>query len=286
MYQSATETSLPNGAVGRLRASQDFLTPSLKRVTQYILQHSDKVIYQTITELADSVGVGEASVTRLCHKLQYSGFHAFKIALATDIANSASSDIDTGDGVDDFATQAARQATAAIEETRRIVNTETVERVAHALMRAPRVDITGQGNSSFAAQFLAHKLTRLGFGAIAHADPHIAAVSAATLPPGGVMIGITRSGSTIDTIQNLKIAHENGVFTVAITNRASSPVTQYAREVLYHASPEGPMAGGALSSLSSQILVAEVLYITLAHALPQAAQSIRKTAESVVEKKY
>lgn len=282
----ASASSLPTGPVGRLKAQLDFLTPSLRRVAEYVLQNTDRVVYQTITELANSVGVGDATVTRLCRKLHYPGFHAFKIALATDLANGANPEPGEGDDIGDVASQAARQATLAIEETRRIINPEAVERVVQALAQAPRVDVIGQGNSSFAAQFLAHKFMRLGFAAVSHTDPHIAAVSAATLPPGGVLVGFTRSGSTIDTIQTLKIAAERGIYTVAITNRASSPVTRYAREVLYHASPEAPLAGGALSSLSSQILLAEVLYSALVHALPDAPEVIRTTAESVVEKKY
>ncbi len=274
-----------------MRARQDFLSPSLRRVTDYVLEHPESVVYQTITELADAVGVGEATVTRLCHKLGFPGFHAFKISLtldhaSLDYAGAAGGEWPQGDGVADLAAQATRQATSALEETRRALDPEAALRVAQAVARAPRVDVTGQGSSSLAAQFFAHKLMRVGLAAFSHPDPHVAAVSAATLPPGGVLIGITRSGSTIDTVQALKVAGERGAYTVAITNRASSPVTHFAREVLYTASPEGPLAGGAISSLTSQVLVLEVLYLALLGLLPGATETIRKTAESVVEKKF
>ena len=286
MPQAALHPNLPGGAIGRLRARQDFLSPSLRRVTDYVLEHPESVVYQTITELADAVGVGEATVTRLCRKLGFPGFHAFKISLTLDHANAASEELPQGDGVADLAARATRQATSALEETRRIIDPEAALRVAQAVARAPRVDVTGQGNSSFTAQFFAHKLMRVGIPTFSHPDPHVAAVSAATLPRNGVLIGITRSGSTIDTVQALKVAGEGGAYTVAITNRASSPVTHFAREVLYTASPEGPLAGGAISSLTSQVLVLEVIYLALLGLLPGAAEAIRKTAESVVEKKF
>lgn len=286
MTQTLTPSNLPNGAIGRLKAQQDFLSPSLKRVTDYILVNAEKVVYQTITELASNVGVGEATITRLCRRLGYPGFHAFKIALTTDLAYATPQETFSGDGLTDFASQAVRQATSALEETRRIINPDALERVVEAIARAPRIDITGQGNSAFAAQFFAHKLMRLGLSAVAHPDPHIAIVSAATLPPGGVLIGMTRSGSTIDTIQTLKVGAQNGVYTVAITNRASSPITQYATEILYTASPEGPLAGGSLSSLSSQLLIVEVLYLALVTKTESSQEAIRKTAESIVEKKF
>ncbi|AFZ66744.1 MurR/RpiR family transcriptional regulator [Deinococcus peraridilitoris] len=288
MTKDALKTipSLPNGALGRLRAQQDFLSPSLKRVTDYILLNAESVLYQTITELADSVGVGEATVTRLCRKLGFPGFHAFKISLTSDLANVTSDTIPSGNSIADLAAQAAWQTTFAIEETRRIIDPDVVERVAKAIAAAPRIELTGQGNSSFAAQFFAHKLMRLGLVAVAHPDPHLAAVSAATLPRNGVLIAITRSGSTVDTVQNIKIANQHDVFTVAITNRASSPITHFAREVLFTASPEGPLAGGAISSLTSQVLVLEILYLALLGLVDSAPDFIRKTAESVVEKKF
>ena len=285
MMPTATKSGRPTGALGRLRMQQDTLTPSLRRVNDYVLDNAEQVVYQTITELADAVGVGEATVTRWCRKLGFPGFHAFKIALTTDVANTAT---DTAGEVDvtDLASQAARQAILAIEETRRIVDTQAIERVAQAVTRARRVEVTGQGNSGYAAQFFAHKLMRLGIPAVAHPDPHVAAVSAATLDERDVLIGITRSGSTIDTVQNLRVAASSGTFTVAITNRASSPATQHAREVLYTVSPESPLAGGAISSLTSQVLLLEVLYLEVLGHAPNAQTLIRRTAESVVEKKY
>jgi len=286
MTNTIEKPNLRTGAFGHLKMQLDSLSPSLRRIADYILQNAETVIYQTITELASAVGVGEASVTRLCRKLGFPGFHAFKIAITTDLANVPNEELPNGTGITDLATQATRQSTLAIEETRRIIDPDTVECVVQAIASAPRVEVSGQGNSALAAEFFASKLLRLGIFASSHADPHITAVSAATLPKTGVMIAITRSGSTIDTVQALKIAHEQGAFTVAITNRASSPITQYAREVLYTASPEGPLAGGAISSLTSQILLLEVLYLALVNAVPSAPDVIRKTAESVVEKKY
>ncbi len=281
-----SKISLPSGALGRLRSQQDFLSPSLRRVTEYILANAELVVYQTITELATAVGVGEASITRLCRKLDFPGFHAFKISLTSDLAVQGNEMPRQGEGMLYRADQAVHQSTFALESTRRILEPEVVESVARALMTAHRVEISGQGYSGLAAQFFAQKLLRVGIAAFAHSDPHISAVSASTLTSGDVLIGITRSGSTIDTVQNLKAAFQTGAFTVAITHRATSPITQYAREVLYTASPESPLAGGAISSLTSQILLLEVLYLELFAHLQSASDIIRKTAEAVVEKKF
>ena len=286
MTPSTLSSSLPTGALARLRAQKDFLSPSLRRVAVYILESAETVVYQTITELASAVGVGEASITRLCRKLDFPGFHAFKISLTTDLAGITLGELPHGEGVAHLALTAARGASLALEETRRILEPEVLESVARAVLGARRVEITGQGNSGLAAQFFAQKLLRVGISVLAHTDPHISAVSASTLSNRDVLIGVTRSGSTIDTVQNLKVAAKGGAFTVAVTHRATSPITQFAREILYTASPESPLAGGALSSFSSQILLLEVLYLEIVSHLSDASDTIRKTAEAVVEKKF
>lgn len=286
MTKLIEKPSLPNGALSRLRAQESGLSPSLQRVAQHVLTHPEQVVYHTITELADAAQVGEASVTRLCHKLGFPGFHAFKLALTADLASQSNQDEGGGGhALSDLAALAARQAIGALEDTRNILDPHAFERVVNALLTAPRIDVTGQGSSHLAAQFLVSKLMRVGLIGLTHADPHVAAVSAATLPQGGVLLGFTRSGSTLDTIQNMRLARGAGAFTVAVTNRASSPITAFADEVLYTASPEGPLAGGAISSLASQILVTEVLYLALAERALGAQDFIRRTAESVVEKK-
>ncbi|ULH14306.1 MurR/RpiR family transcriptional regulator (plasmid) [Deinococcus sp. KNUC1210] len=281
-----TKPLLPAGALSRLQSEMNFLSPSLKKVATHVLVQPEQVIYQTISELADAAQVAESTITRLSHRLDFAGFHAFKLALTGDLSgHNAAQDIGNTGSTSEIIAGAAQQATQALDNTRSVVDPAAVDRVVEALRTARRIDVVGQGNSGLAAQFLAHKLQRLGRVCLAHTDPHLAAVAASSLEPGCVLIGITRSGSTLDTIQTLRLAEKTGAFTVAVTNRARSPVTAHAQEVLHTSSPESPLAGGAISSLASQILIVEVLYLSLTRQLERAQDVLRTTAASVVEKK-
>ncbi|GGR25557.1 MurR/RpiR family transcriptional regulator [Deinococcus ruber] len=281
-----TKPLLPAGALSRLQSEMNFLSPSLKKVAAHVLVQPEQVIYQTISELADAAQVAESTITRLSHRLDFAGFHAFKLALTGDLSgHNAAQDVGNTGSTSEIIAGAAQQATQALDNTRSVVDPAAVDRVVEALRTARRIDVVGQGNSGLAAQFLAHKLQRLGRMCLAHTDPHLAAVAASSLEPGCVLIGITRSGSTLDTIQTLRLAEKTGAFTVAVTNRARSPVTAHAQEVLHTSSPESPLAGGAISSLASQILIVEVLYLSLTRRLEHAQDVLRTTAASVVEKK-
>ncbi|MFC4425181.1 MurR/RpiR family transcriptional regulator [Deinococcus navajonensis] len=276
--------SAPGGALGRLRQQATPLSPTLQRLAEHVMQHADTVVHQTITELATSAGVSEATITRLCHKLKFAGFHAFKIALASDVASRPSRGPD--DGPLDHTTHLVRQTCRALEDTAQLASPAVLASVAQAIARAPRVDLTGQGNSGLVAQYFAHRLMRIGITAVAYTDPHLAAVSVSTLPRGGVVVGISSSGSTIDTVQHLRLAQAHGHQTVALTHRASSPIARHASAVLFTSAQEDPLTDAVLSTLSSQTLMLELLYSAVLTRRPEAHAMLRVTAESVVEKKY
>lgn len=274
------------GALGRIRLQADNLSPSLRRVADHVLQDAENVVHQTITELATNVGVGEATITRLCRKLDFAGFHAFKIALAADVLGRESKAMPQEGGPRGQATALARQTAQTLDDTAQLLDPAVLEQVAERLARAPRVDLTGQGNSGLLAVYFAHRLMRIGVTAVVHTDPHLAAVAISSLPRGGVVIGLSSSGSTIDTVQHLRLAQSQGHFTLAITHRARSPVTRYASAVLFTSTQEDPLSDSVLGTLTSQALVLEMLYRALLERRPEAHAMLRVTAESVVEKKY
>ncbi len=285
MSQTTTRPAQTPGAISRIRLHAHNLSPSLRQVADHVLREADTVIHQTITELAASAGVGEATITRLCRKLDFAGFHAFKIALAADVAGRDTTS-ERPTNLEGHTARLVKQAALTLEDTGRLLAPDTIEAVAEQLSRAPRVDLTGQGNSGMIAQLFAHRLLRLGITAQAFTDPHVAAVSISTLPRGGVVIGLTSSGSTIDTVQHLRLAQSHGHYTVAITHRASSPITRYASRVLFTSRQEDPLTDAVMDTLISQTLVLELLYTALLARRPEAAAMLRVTAESVVEKKY
>lgn len=276
----------PAGVLGRIRLQASALSPSLKRVADHVSHDADAVMHQTITELALNVGVGEATITRLCRKLGFAGFHAFKIALATDVLGRPAPQPSGPDVAQTYAQTLVRQCAQTLEDTAHLYDPAVMDTVAEALARAPRVDLTGQGNSGLLAQYFAHRLMRLGITAVVYTDPHLAAVSISAMPRGGVVIGLSGSGSTIDTVQHLKLAQSHGHFTVSVTHRASSPVTRYASAVLFASTQEDPLTGSVLGTLTSQALVLEMLYAAVLTRRPESHAMLRVTAESVVDKKY
>ena len=266
------------GALSRLRTEQAHLTPALRRLAEVVLASPQEVIYQSVTELADLAEVGEASVIRLCRDLGFKGFQDFKLALAADLARA--SEVHPGAGALEHVTEGALRA---VTETSAML-AGTLEPALAALQAVRTLLIYGAGASGISAQDYAYKFVRLGYTVSVYLDAHLAAMATATLPPETVLIALTRSGSTLDTVKVLELARARGVTTLLITERVKSPATAVADLILYTSSSESPLTGGSIVSKMGQLLVLDALFAELLGRLPDAQDAVAATARAVTDR--
>lgn len=58
------------------------LTDVEKKVAAYLLANGEKVVYMTVSELAEATGVAPSGIIRFCKKVGYAGYSDLKISLA------------------------------------------------------------------------------------------------------------------------------------------------------------------------------------------------------------
>lgn len=289
----------------RLRASLEDLSPVQRRVAQYVLEHPDATIYHSVTELAEATSSSEGSIIRFCQDLGFSGFQEFKLTLAVE--SSPASRAQSGDGgsearravpgADVAGSQAAvsaaperlmahlaTNAAAALNDTATLFELEAFQTVADRLASATRVDIYGVGASGVVAQYYAYKLLRLGVTVQAFTDMHLGSMSASNLDESAVAIGVSSSGSTLDTLQALRTAKEAGAFTVAVTNRLKSPLAKVADRSLLASPPESPLTGGDVFAKIGQLLVLEALARLLVAGDEDLLEVVQRTARVVADR--
>lgn len=267
-----------------VRSAQASLSPALARIAQTVLDAPDQALTLTVTELAEAAGSSEASVIRFCRDQGFASFQAFKLALATELAIAAPPPEASGHW-GDLAGIAERGVTA-LRETLDLLNPATVTAVSARLLTARRVLIVSVGASAVTALYLQYKLERLGLFAVTHDDPHMAAMAATTLSAADVVVAVSSSGSTIDTVRAAERARGAGAFVVALTNRTRSPLTELAGAVLLGAAAETPLTGGAFASKVSQILIVDMLFESIARTDAPARAAIAATARSVTDRGY
>jgi DNA-binding MurR/RpiR family transcriptional regulator len=257
----------------RLRGTLPSLRPAERRVAEAVLADPLGVAERSISALARQCNTSETTVLRFCRALGLKGYPELRIALAREAtlegAGAAGGkplggDISADDALDEVVAKIGYSDSRAVAETTEHLDLAALGKAVDAVVAANRVDVYGIGASGFVAADLHQKLHRIGRIAFVWADGHAALTSAALLREGDVAIGISHTGSTIDTIEALRVAAAHGATTVAITNFEPSPIAEMAEIVLKTAARETTFRSGAMASRIAQLTVIDCLFVGVA----------------------
>ncbi|WP_067597119.1 MurR/RpiR family transcriptional regulator [Nocardiopsis listeri] len=256
----------------RIRSLLPSLAPAEQRVAQRVIDDPERAAASSITQLAKDCATSEATVIRFCRTIDFSGYRELRLALATEAGQARgarsnipelSSDINPDDTLVTVVQKIAYTDARAVEETGAAMDVEVLRAVIDALANARRIDIYGVGASAFVGADLQQKLHRIGLTSFAWSDAHVMLTSASLLEDTDVAIGISHSGTTIDTVQALSEAGRHGAKTVAITNFPRSAIG-FADHVLTTAARETTFRSGATASRLAQLTVVDCLFVGLA----------------------
>lgn len=246
----------------RMRQAIDGMPDAQSRIGKYILDNPEKVVRSSLAELAVLAQSGEASVVRFCKQIGYAGFRDLKIALTAELASQRSVRRQKGAAAGGLMPLASRLSTA-INSTAQDFDAELLARLAIQLKNSRRIDIFGVGVSGIVAEMVAYRLMRVGLVAQAFQDATLAHEVMTTFDGSCVAIGISELGLTPATVRFLGEARASGAFTLAITGRAKSPLTQNADATLLAAPVNPPPVGGEIVAVPAKILLAEALAVAI-----------------------
>lgn len=255
------------------------LSKGEKKIADYVMAEKDQVIYQTLQEISRSVGVGEATIVRFCHKIGFEGFHDFKLTVAKELPTA------TIEKDMDYIEYIAVNLQGAITSTKQIMEQETVEKAVDLICSSRRVFLYGIGTSAHATLDMQSRLLRYGKTVSVVADSHFQAMTSSVLGEEDLVIAFSLSGYTEDIVDALSIAKSNGTKVITITNHRLSPAAELADVVILSAGKESPIDGGSLGGRVSQMYIVDILCTGYAMRDQETAFAMReKSANSVMKK--
>ena len=270
------------------------LRPAEQRVAQAVLADPAKVSESSITAVARQCQTSETTVLRFCRAIGLAGYPELRIALARAAQWEESGQsgapitgqISATDSLEDVVSKITHADARAIEDTAASLDMTTLKAAVDLLVQARRIDIFGSAASSLVGQDLHHKLHRIGLVSFMWTEAHLALTSAALLRKGDVAIGISHTGTTIDTIDMLRVARRRGATTLALTNFSGSPITQEADLLLVTAARETTFRSGAMSSRIAQLAVVDCLFAGVAQRSYDQAIRALETTFAVVRSRH
>jgi len=243
------------------------LTNADQRVSDFILSNPERIIYLSITEVADLSGTSEASIVRLCRKLGYMGFQDLKIQLAREIVTSQErihEELNEDDDALSIKNKLFNSTISTLEMTKEALDHYEIDRAIEAVAAARKTVIIGSGNSAAIAQDALHKLLRLQLDVQVYNDSHMQMIGVSALSDKDVLIAFSHSGSSKNIVDSVKLAKKKKATIICITASGTSPLTKLADIKLFTCSSEVKYRLYALSSRIAEMVIIDCIYMGIA----------------------
>jgi RpiR family carbohydrate utilization transcriptional regulator len=278
------------GLLQRIQDRYANLRPSEQIVADYLRNNADKRMSHSITELAQILGVSEATVSRFSRALDYSGFSDLKLSMAEGAVRRSGIvnipiELDPEDTLITTSAKLASLLSASILSTQANLDTNRLERCLAMMRSARKIVLAGCGGAAAICDEAAHLFMKAGLDAASYSDGYSQIVAAANLRSDCLMIGISHTGTTQNVANALRLARANGAMTLAITSIPASEVGQAADVVLttgQSSTPSVPLFGDFLEGRISQLFLIDILYLGIV--LPEGSENGRhltKTADAL-----
>lgn len=274
----------------RVQSRMETLSKKERETAEYMAANQDKLIYASITQLAELAGTSEATVTRVCAKLGYPGFQALKVSVARELVTpqekiheNLTQDAPPQVIIDQIFTSAVQTLTM----TQQALDSQAVGKSIDALCAARRVVVIGNGNSGAIALDAQHKFLRIGLDVQAYTDDHMQMIAMVSLTKEDVVVAVSHSGSSRDVTDAVKQAKKNGATVISITSCGISPVSKLADIRLCTYSQETKYRTYAISSRMAELTIIDALYTGVSLRMGERAiENFEALEKALVVKKY
>ncbi len=266
------------------------LTSAEKKVADYVIIHQRGTQYMSISELAESCGVAEATVSRFARRLGYKGFNAFKLAVANATAgrssgNPLSGEIAPEDSVADMCQKLYAANVDAMEQTLNLVRPEALRAAGDLITGAEKVLCMGQGGSMVIAQEAAHLFSTAFGNCFPVCDSHTQTMLTAQLGERDVILYFSYSGATRDMLEIARLARERRTKIILVTRFPKSPGAALADVILQCGTNESPIQMGSVAARIAMIFVLDMLFSEVCRRDLDACQTRRRqVADALAEK--
>lgn len=204
-------------------------------------------------KVAEELFVSKASLSRFAQKLGLPGFREFLYQYKTE------SDMrQREDALHPSDRRVFEDYAFILRESQNSMDSRILEKAADLIRRSSHIIIYGDGLSGYAAGEFMTRFKRLGFPIEAYTNDFMMQTNSAIIRPATLVIGISLSGSTKNTMQGLTKAHQNGAKTLLITAQRRKKYKFDA--VLYVSSLPNLNAGMIISPQMPVLIMIDLLF--------------------------
>lgn len=220
------------------------LTPSFQKIANYILINYKYIPAISSADLANSIGVSDASIVRFCQKLGYKGFIEFKNVLLKEINEDGKNPVDKmlnaiqviGEDNKDYA-NVFQNELINLNRTIMSFDADILKSSVNEISKAKKVYILGMGSCKTIADLLYYNFKRFGlncetitYGGIALYE------SLSRIEPEDAAIMISFPRYSMDSYNAMKHINSIKAKSIIITDNNENKLAKLADHILIAAS--------------------------------------------------
>lgn len=269
----------------KIKALYPELSPTEKRIADYVLDYPEKTSRSTINEIAQFLEIAVSTFFQFTRKLGYSGFKEFKIALLTEESDASVSIHENIQQSDNDYTKIEKvfdSTIQSLQDTKKLIHAEDYGRTADIFLKSNIVSFFGIGGSSVVAEDMYHKFLRSPVQCQYVSDYHMQLMNASLLTSNDCAFIISHTGATKETIEIAKTARKTSAKIIVLTSYPTSPLTKIADIVLTCTAEETAYRSEALASRISQLAIIDAIFVLAMFRNSEQANQSLKTIRTVI----
>lgn len=245
----------------------NFLIPTLHRaekaVALYLLDNMRLIPDMTLSTLAEETHTSEATVMRLCRRMDFAGFLQLRRAFTVDSVDNTldiPQSIHASDTVFTIYDRVQQSINQTIENTKTLL-TADFENALDAILHANSVHFFAAGDTYTVCELASIKFNRIGIHSTAYSDVMLQLGMASNLKKGDVAFALSQAGRSIGVVQAMKMAKENGATTICITQTNKSPLLKHTNINLFIAPVDLITGRESVTRRIAELAIIETLYL-------------------------
>ncbi|MBU0702565.1 MAG: MurR/RpiR family transcriptional regulator [Chloroflexi bacterium] len=204
----------------RIQTKYEGLTPSFRRIADFILQQPLDTAFMTATEMAHNMEVDAATVVRFAQTLGYSGFRELikeiQQIVKAELMASFTITLDVPDDASLFRNLLENERHSLSLAQARL--TEQADTILPTLLGAQHIWVLGQGSCAHLAALCASSLREIGLPAVSIApDPLTVAANLSGVSVVDVVIGFSLTGMDLEVADAIRFARQREAKTLAFS---------------------------------------------------------------------
>jgi DNA-binding MurR/RpiR family transcriptional regulator len=214
-------------------------TSQEREIARFILENPSLIKELSTEELAKATFTSQATVVRLCKKLETKGYNDFKLKFSTEYLENSrvrellkDEPITSKSTYNDIIDIIPKMYESAVTNTKLMLNPNVMTRVANRLKKARKIDFYGHGISYNLARQAAFKYSSIGIDCLAHdgINEHYIAARKDHSQIVAVLISFTGKNSSIISIA--KYLKRYGIYVVGISGYRTSEMVNSCDEII------------------------------------------------------